>query len=91
MIKIQSFLQGGDNQVVIKSAYYFGINKVVMPFASANVVLHTALHNSKDILQPKRVVKDANIKMENINLTQRLNNNFSIKPIIFSKYLKSLL
>lgn len=59
-IKLNTFLQGSDNQVAIKSARYFGFNKVVLPFCSPDIIYATMRHKNslKELLCPKYVLKN---------------------------------
>ena len=57
--KIIGFLQGSDNQVVIKSALYNGIKKVVLPFTSPTFIYNVIKHknNIYEIIKPKYFVR----------------------------------
>lgn len=58
--KIISFLQGPDNQIVIKSANHFGINKIIMPFTSPEFIYNVIKYKSdwKEIFVGKYFVRD---------------------------------
>lgn len=57
--KIIGFLQGSDNQVVIKSALCNGIKKVVMPFTSPEFIYNVVRYknNYYEIFNPKYFVR----------------------------------
>lgn len=58
--KIIGFLQGSDNQVVIKSANKLGIFKVVMPFTSPYFIYNTVVYknNFREIFCPKYFIRN---------------------------------
>ena len=60
-LSVYGFLQGADNQVVIRSARSCGIERVIMPYASPQIIYATAAHrdSSKEIRHPKYPVTDA--------------------------------
>lgn len=58
-IKLHSFLQGSDNQVVVKSAAHFGIKKVVMPFASSELIAWSRPLGFRELLVPKSACRMA--------------------------------
>jgi hypothetical protein len=60
-LSVYSYLQGSDNQVVIRSARSNGIERVIMPYASPQIIYATAAHrdSSKEIRHPKYPVTDA--------------------------------
>lgn len=59
-LKLFTYLQGSDNQVVIKSANSFGIKKIVLPYVSKKIIDATVRYkdNLKEIFDPKYVVRD---------------------------------
>ncbi|MEK7775559.1 MAG: hypothetical protein AAB305_06720, partial [Candidatus Zixiibacteriota bacterium] len=58
-LKIDGFLQGSDNQVVIQSALSAGIDGVVMPFVSPAIISATVRHKHSllDLVHPKYPVR----------------------------------
>lgn len=58
--KIIGFLQGPDNQVVIRAALHNKINKVVMPFTSPKFIYNVVRYkdNLREIRHPKYFVRD---------------------------------
>lgn len=54
-LKLFGFLQGSDNQVVLRSAHSVGIHQVIMPYATPGIVLGTARHKDywQDLWRPK--------------------------------------
>lgn len=59
-LKMISFLQGSDNQIVIKAANKSGISGVVMPYTSPKFVylVMTYKNNLLEIVNPKYFVRD---------------------------------
>lgn len=59
-LKTIGFLQGPDNQVVLKSARHFGIKSIVMPFVAPSVMMRVAQYknNAREIVNPKYAVRD---------------------------------
>ena len=57
-LKIFGFLQGSDNQVVIKSLRRFAVPEICMPFSSLKIVEATMEYKSdfKEFLHPKYVI-----------------------------------
>ncbi len=55
------FLQGADNQVVIRSARSCGVERVIMPYATPQIIYATAAHrdSSTEIRHPKYPVSAA--------------------------------
>lgn len=55
--RILSYCQGSDNQVVVNSARYNNV-KVVMPFATPNIIYSTVKYKNEmlDIIKPKYVI-----------------------------------
>jgi hypothetical protein len=64
-LSVYSYLQGADNQVVIRSARSNGIERVIMPYASPQIIYATAAHrdSGREIRHPKYPVTDALRKM----------------------------
>ncbi|MGM5630002.1 hypothetical protein O2K51_03790 [Apibacter raozihei] len=62
LIKINTFLQGSDNQVAIKAPKYFGFNNVILPFAIPDLIYHTIEYkdNFHEIFFPKYAVSKEN-------------------------------
>ncbi|HIP49796.1 MAG TPA: hypothetical protein EYG92_12635 [Lutibacter sp.] len=58
-VKIHSFIQGSDNQVVINSAKHYGFNNIIMPFATPQIVYSTIAFKDEnlEIKKPKYVVE----------------------------------
>lgn len=58
-LKILSFLQGPDNQIVINSANHFGISKILMPFATPSFIYSTIKYKNNwlDVIVAKYPVK----------------------------------
>lgn len=78
-LKIISFLQGPDNQIVIQAANHFGINKVLMPFTAPAFIYNVVRYKSnlREIIKGKYFVRDYN------NKKYRLEN-----PVSTSEYIK---
>jgi hypothetical protein len=59
-LKTYGFLQGSANQVIYSSLRYRGINKVVLPYCTSDIIYSTIKYrnNKHDILNPKYVVMD---------------------------------
>ena len=64
-LKIISFLQGPDNQIVIQAANHFGINKVIMPFTAPSFIYNVVRNKSniREIFKGKYFVRDHNKKV----------------------------
>lgn len=64
-LKIISFLQGPDNQIVIQAANHFGINKVIMPFTAPAFIYNVVRNKSniREIFKGKYFVRDHNKKV----------------------------
>lgn len=62
--KIISFLQGPDNQVVIRAANHFGIHKVIMPFTAPDFIYNVVKNKSnlREVFKGKYFVRDYNQK-----------------------------
>jgi hypothetical protein len=58
-LKIYGFLQGSDNQVVLKSAQAAGYHKVIMPYVSPIFIYNTVQYKDKiqEIITPKYVIR----------------------------------
>lgn len=86
VLKINTFIQGSDNQVVNKSASLNGVS-VVMPFASAGIVNSCLLYkdDSKEIIRGKYVIPLL-IKDINYEVYQEVINtaNISTKGVTYS-------
>lgn len=59
-LKLFTYIQGADNQVVVKSANAFGIKRIVMPFATASFICGTIKYKSvwRELFDPKYVIRD---------------------------------
>jgi hypothetical protein len=57
-LKIYTYLQGSDNQVVIQSARAAGISKVIMPYVTPGFILDTVRYKDsrRDLYRPKYVI-----------------------------------
>ena len=68
-LKIISFLQGPDNQIVIQAANHFGINKVVMPFTAPAFIYNVVRNKSniREIFRGKYFVRDHNKNVYHID------------------------
>jgi hypothetical protein len=88
-LKIYGFLQGSDNQVVIKSCNSVGIDNVYMPFCDPQIIyaIINKKNNFKDIFFPKYVIKELlnnNFTLsssKNMFKDKKLNNTFTLKSI----------
>jgi len=88
-LKIYGFLQGSDNQVVIKSCNSVGINNVYMPFCDPQIIyaVINKKNNFKDIFFPKYSINE--LLNNNFTLSsskkmfkdKTLNNTFTLKSI----------
>lgn len=60
-LKIFSFLQGSDNQVVYASARHIGIDQVILPYTSPAFIYHTIKHKDKEkeFFHPKYAVRQS--------------------------------
>lgn len=58
-VKIFTFIQGSDNQIVLNSNRHFGISRVFMPFATPKIVFEVLKYKdiNKEIFYPKEVLK----------------------------------
>lgn len=79
-LKIISFLQGPDNQIVIRAANHYGINKVIMPFTAPKFIYNVIQNKSnlREVFKGKYFVRDYN---KNIyNLENPVSTTEYIKP-----------
>ncbi len=67
ILKLHSFLQGSDNQVVVMSAKFFGIKRVIMPFASSSVFYLSNPTSVKSLFFPKFEVYDTLRRIKTLN------------------------
>ena len=99
-LKLFTHLQGSDNQVVIKSANAFGINKVILPFTSVDMVYTTVRYKSiwREIFCPKYVVRDILKRYFRYNsyfnqykgkISFTPNSNIDITSVLLSKIMKA--
>ena len=91
LIKINTFLQGSDNQVVINSAKHNGFNKLIMPFATPEIIYSTILYkdNWKEIWQPKYVIKKLTPKVKSdktkLNIIE-IKENKGLSSNVYDKF-----
>ncbi len=57
-LKCHGFLQGPDNQVLIKTANYFNFNKIILPFANYQIIKTVSKNYNfrTDLIFPKYIV-----------------------------------
>ena len=83
--KIIGFLQGSDNQVVIKAANYHGIKIVIMPFASSKFIYNVVQYknNFLEVIKPKYFVRSL-LKKNRIRwkMKSKKNNNLAPENVI---------
>lgn len=60
-LKIFSYLQGSDNQVVYASARHIGIDQIILPYTSPAFIYHTVKYkdNEKEFFSPKYTVRQS--------------------------------
>ncbi|SDS43318.1 hypothetical protein [Winogradskyella sediminis] len=82
-VKILSFCQGSDNQIVVNSSKRFGL-KTIMPFATPRIVYSTIKYKdeNREIREPKYVINDILIDKFNFDYGEVLSqtNNEVVAP-----------
>ena|GEM_PF-1938930 len=60
-LKVHGFMQGSDNQVVLKSAHAVGLDRVIMPYTSSGFIYNTVKYKSstRELFHPKYVISDS--------------------------------
>ena len=78
-LKCHGFLQGPDNQVIIKTARNFNFNNILLPFANYQFIKHTLqLYNFRiDLLFPKFIIDHILVFKFNFSFLKILNKIFS--------------